>query len=142
MKRLEQVLGPFRISGDIALGPLGTGQKPPRINKKQLQQALVDAQKHNLAWFCGAVAMVVTLFIVDVVVVVLNTTQTGLVGVVNGIFGTSAVGLIAWMVWLWREKSRMNLFCALVTVMDADTVQTMINLYLGGPKQPLASGPS
>lgn len=102
--------------------------EPATLDRAALRRDLETVRGANNRYFVLCVAMSILLFIISIVVVLTNLTNTGVVKVVMSAFGIPATGLITFMSKLWRVKSNTEMLILLAINTDADTIKAVINI--------------
>ena len=116
MKSLIQVLRPFSQSARAVSGA-------PTLDKEKLKRSLTQARGRNLVWLTTTAVALAFLLIVQIVLALAAETPHPFL-ITTGCVGTGC--LVAWLIWWWSEKSRMDVVLSTIDVLDSQSLQIFV----------------
>jgi hypothetical protein len=121
MTKLESVLAPYEVSGEL-------GAKP--FDRQYVRAALASASRQTAVAFWLAVLAQMGVFVLAVSFAIANASDPKVLGAVLA-GGGGGVGACAFaMLRLWREKVATDLTFALVSSLDEGAALTVLNVVL------------
>jgi hypothetical protein len=123
MNSLKQVITKYSIGQTKHLG------KESQLTEQQYEGLRQDLQKisdRNGVIFWVILIAVLLLFVLSIVFVALNQDNPDKIKVVFGITGVSVMGLIYYLIKIWKEKNYIDMTLVMVKTLDQDMVNAML----------------
>jgi hypothetical protein len=97
---------------------------------KGLREDLNAISARNGRIFWTVLILIICLFVASVIFVVINQTKPDTIKLIFGITGVSVMGLILYMVKIWKEKNYIDLTLTLVRTLDKTMINSILNALL------------
>lgn len=99
----------------------------PATEKDQLREDLNNISKRNGTIFWVILIIIILLFALSLLFIAMNQDEPDKIKLIFGITGISVMGLIYYMVKIWKEKNYIDMTLILVRTLKEETVFSILN---------------
>lgn len=128
MQTLKQVLGDYAIKRRDMGAP--EGMAPQNVDRTGLTAALSKIRDRNSVFFWICVVMTVVIFIVSLFITLKNIDAPEKIQATYAAVGISTIGIIYYMVKLWKEKTSIDLLLILVADLEPSAINSILVVLL------------
>ena len=97
------------------------------LKKDQLREDLNNISKRNGTIFWVILIIIILLFALSLLFIAMNQDEPDKIKLIFGITGISVMGLIYYMVKIWKEKNYIDMTLILVRTLKEETVFSILN---------------
>lgn len=98
--------------------------------KEELKADLKQIRSKNARIFWIIFGVIILLFVFAIIFVGLNQNDPDKIKAIFGITGVSIIGLIVYMINIWKQKNYVDLVMVLVVTLNQDMLNSVVTVLL------------